>query len=59
VEIDKGREREFTDRVDIPMARIGHVGGTNLRIRGRDGLICQPIEALRECWSQPLWKLLG
>ena len=30
VEIDKGREREFTDRADIPMARIGHVGGTNL-----------------------------
>jgi len=59
VEIDKGREREFIDHMNIPIARLGHVGGSKLRIRGKTDLICQPVEALRDCWSQPLWKLLG
>ena len=41
VEIDKGREKEFIDHMSIPIARLGHVGGSELRIRGKGDLICQ------------------
>jgi hypothetical protein len=59
VEIDRGREKEFVEHMSIPIARLGHVGGSELKIRGRGPLVSQTVEALRECWSQPLWKLLG
>ena len=59
VEIDKGREKEFIDHMSIPIASLGHVGGAELRIRGNGELVSRSVETLRECWSQPLWKLLG
>jgi phosphoribosylformylglycinamidine synthase len=59
VEIDRGREKEFVDHMSIPIVRLGHVGGSELIIKGNGVLISQSVEALRECWSQPLWKLLG
>jgi phosphoribosylformylglycinamidine synthase subunit PurL len=59
VEIDKGREKEFIDRMTVPIARIGRVGGSELEIAGEGPLISQPVDSLRKCWSEPLWKLLG
>jgi phosphoribosylformylglycinamidine synthase II len=59
VEVDKGREREFQERLGIPALRIGEVGGSGLRI-ANDGLVLDlPVSELRQRWSSPLWKLLG
>jgi phosphoribosylformylglycinamidine synthase len=59
VEVEKGREKEFFSQMPVPITRIGHVGGEDLLLKN-DGLVLdQPVSALRERWSRPLWDLLG
>ena len=41
VEVDKGREEEFVQRMGVPALRIGEVGGDELRIMN-DGLVLVP-----------------
>jgi phosphoribosylformylglycinamidine synthase len=59
VEVDKGREQEFVQRLGVPALRIGEVGGDELRIMN-DGLVLRSdVTELRRRWSSPLWDLLG
>lgn len=58
VEVEKGREMEFLQRMKAPVTRIGQVGGTGL-IVSNDGLVLEKeVSVLREKWSRPLWDLL-
>ncbi len=59
VEVDKGREEEFAQRLGVPALRIGEVGGDELKIMN-DGLVLRSdVIELRHRWSSPLWDLLG
>jgi phosphoribosylformylglycinamidine (FGAM) synthase-like enzyme len=59
VEVDKGREEEFTQRLGVPALRVGEVGGDELKVMN-DGLVLRSnVNELRQRWSSPLWDLLG
>ncbi|QLH75060.1 MAG: phosphoribosylformylglycinamidine synthase subunit PurL [Methanomassiliicoccales archaeon] len=59
VEVDKGRELEFIDKMKIPAVKIGHVSGNSLRVFNEVEVLEQGVDVLRERWNSPLWELLG
>ncbi|MCE5296035.1 MAG: phosphoribosylformylglycinamidine synthase subunit PurL [Euryarchaeota archaeon] len=60
VEVDRAKEKEFVEAMDVPIFKIGKVGGKKLKVMNEDAVVLeQMVSDLRERWSKPLWELLG
>jgi phosphoribosylformylglycinamidine synthase len=60
VEVKAGKENEFEDIMDVPIFKIGSVGGTKLTIKDNDKILVDlSVDEVRKAWNDPLWNLMG
>ncbi len=60
LEVKPGKESEFEDKINVPLYKIGKVGGSNLKIiDGERTLIDLNIKDIKSTWGEALWKLMG
>jgi phosphoribosylformylglycinamidine synthase len=60
VEVKPGKESEFEDKINVPLYKIGSVGGPNLKITdGGRTLIDLSVDQIKTTWGEALWKLMG
>lgn len=60
VEVKPGKESEFEGKINVPLYKIGSVGGPNLKITDSGKtLIDLSVNKIKSTWGEALWKLMG
>lgn len=59
VEIRKGKERQLPRNRATSVTKIGHVGGSSLRLTSGKILVDVEVDAMARRFNEPLWKVVG
>ena len=62
VEVKKDKKKQFEEvfkKHKTPFVKIGEVKGNNLIIKDNSKIVDLKVDGLRQCWSKPIWDIMG